>query len=325
MRKHSESKHGKTPGCFFHCVLGERQETIVRKVTRLGLVGISLGIMLSSCQTKHSLDSLSSATSQPQPEIHYQTYTFPNSTIHTVLIPHNIGFVVTPAVESQLSGMTTFIEKFQPIVAINGGFFDPNNQKTTSYVILNGDLVADPRTNEGLVNNPKLVPYMDKILNRAEFRRYQCNLQTRYDIVLHSEPIPQGCQLIDALGAGPMLLPEDTSFEEGFVDYANNQVIRDALGSKRPNARSAVGITPEGKIILAMAAQKAEDPTNSGVSLPDLASFLKTLGVEKAMNLDGGSSSSIYYQGNTNYGKVDLEGNLVQRPVKSVLMVLSEN
>ena len=297
----------------------------MKKLTWLSLVGISLGKILLSCQTEHSLDSSSSATSPPQTEIYYQTYTFPNSTIHTVSIPPNSGFILTPAIESRLSSMTTFVEKFQPIATINGGFFDPNNQKTTSYVIINGELVADPRINEGLVNNPKLAPYMDKILNRSEFRRYQCSLQTRYDIVLHSEPIPSGCQLVDALAAGPMLLPDDNSFEEGFIDYDNNRVIRDALGSTRRNARSAVGITSEGKIILAMAAQISKAPTNSGISLPDLASFLQTLGVEKAMNLDGGSSSSLYYQGTTIYGKVDIEGNGVQRPIKSVLMVLSEN
>lgn len=299
----------------------------MRKLTWLSLAGINLCMMLSSCQAKHHLDSdsLSSATTPPQPEIHYQTYTFPRSTIHTVSIPPNSDFILTPAVELQLSSMATFVEKFQPIATINGGFFDPNNQKTTSYVMLNGELVADPRINQGLVNNPKLAPYMNKILNRSEFRRYQCNSQTRYDIVLQSEPIPPGCQLIDALGAGPMLLPEDKSFEEGFINYANNEVIRDALGSTRPNARSAVGITPEGKVILAMAAQISKYPADSGISLPDLANFLKTLGVEKAMNLDGGSSSSLHYQGTTIYGKVDREGNVVQRPIKSVLMVLLEN
>jgi exopolysaccharide biosynthesis protein len=42
--------------------------------------------------------------------------------------------------------------------------------------------------------------------------------------------------------------------------------------------------------------------------LTALADFMKTLGVEKAMNLDGGSSSSFYYDGKTFYGKVDDAG-----------------
>ena len=70
-----------------------------------------------------------------------------------------------------------------------------------------------------------------------------------------------------------------------------------------------------------MVAQKSETPATSGMSLPALADFMKTLGVEKAMNLDGGSSSSLYYNGKSFYGKVDLEGNSVKRPGKSVLLV----
>jgi exopolysaccharide biosynthesis protein len=57
------------------------------------------------------------------------------------------------------------------------------------------------------------------------------------------------------------------------------------------------------------------------MSLQALADFMKTQDVEKAMNLDGGSSSSLYYQGNTFYGKVDEKGNQLRRLVKSVLLV----
>jgi exopolysaccharide biosynthesis protein len=57
------------------------------------------------------------------------------------------------------------------------------------------------------------------------------------------------------------------------------------------------------------------------MSLLGLADYLDRLGVMQALNLDGGSSSSFYYQGQTVYGKVDLQGNRVQRAVKSALLV----
>ncbi len=185
-------------------------------------------------------------------------------------------------------------------------------------VVLQGKSVADPKDNERLVKNPNLKPYLSQIFNRSEFRRYLCGQTISYSITLHSQSPPAGCQLVDAIGAGPSLLPELTSVKEGFVDNANK---RDALGSNQPNARSAVGITRDGSVVLAMVAQKSSAPANSGVSLPALADFMKTLGADKAMNLDGGSSSSLYYKGKTFYGKVDLEGNLIKRPVKSVLLV----
>jgi exopolysaccharide biosynthesis protein len=70
-----------------------------------------------------------------------------------------------------------------------------------------------------------------------------------------------------------------------------------------------------------MAAQKPNSSEVSGISLAELAKFLKTLGVEEGMNLDGGSSSSFYYQGKTYYGKLDKQRNPVKRPVKSVLIL----
>ena len=82
-----------------------------------------------------------------------------------------------------------------------------------------------------------------------------------------------------------------------------------------------MGITEAGDIILAMAAQKPQKPLNSGISLPELTDFLSKLGAVKAMNLDGGSSASLYYRDRLIYGRVDKEGKIIQRPIKSVLLV----
>jgi exopolysaccharide biosynthesis protein len=128
--------------------------------------------------------------------------------------------------------------------------------------------------------------------------------------------------LIDAIGAGPELLPKLDLVTEGFADIAHT---RDALGSNELNARTAIGIKPDGAIVLVMVAEKPADSSDSGMSLPTLADLMKTLGVEKAMNLDGGSSSSLYYKGKAFYAKVDASGNPVKRPVKSVLLVKMAN
>ena len=256
--------------------------------------------------------------SSPPKTIRYFERTLPQSIAHIVLIPANSRFLVTPALSQKVATVEEFAQKHRAVAILNAGFFDPVNQKTTSYVILQRKLVANPKENERLVNNPNLKPYLSQIFNRAEFRRYLCGKSIRYSIVLHSQSPPAGCRLVDAIGAGPNLLPEVTLAKEGFVDNANK---RDALGSNQPNARTAVGITRDGSVVLVMVAQKPSAPANSGVSLPALADFMKTLGADQAMNLDGGSSSSLYYNGKTFYGKVDLEGNSIKRPVKSVLLV----
>ena len=247
----------------------------------------------------------------------------PTSTVHVVTIPVESDYIITTEITANLTPIIDFATRNNALAAINGGYFDPQNGKTTSYITQQGNLVADPRTNERLIDNPDLKPYLGKILNRAQFRRYQCGAATRYDITARTAAIPNGCIVLDALGAGPQLLPVDTSVAEGFTAYEDGKLIRDAIGREALNARSAIAITEGGDVIFAMVQQ--QNSTDSGMSLPELAAFLRSLGATKAMNLDGGSSSSLYYQGETYYGKLDSEGERVQRPLKSVLLVRSQS
>ncbi len=292
----------------------------MKKIWLLGAGLTSLGMLLFIWRSSQHVISFAVLRSNELPleTIRYEQRTEAQSLVHTLLIPASSKFLVTPALSKKVSTVEDFSRQTRSNAIINGGFFDPVNQKTTSYVVLFGKLVADPRENERLTKNPNLKPYLPKIFNRTEFRRYLCGQTIRYDITPHSEPPPTGCQLVLALGGGPSLLPELTLAQEGFVDNGNG---RDALGSKQPNARTAVGITRNGSVILVMVGQKPDAPTKSGMSLPALADLMKTLGVEKAMNLDGGSSSSLYYNGKSYYGKVDKALNPVKRPVKSVLLV----
>lgn len=288
----------------------------MRKVWLLSLIVASLVFILRS--SPPSISSVVPTVTPLSPKtIRYFQRTLPQSIAHILLIPANSRFLVTPALSLKVNTVEEFAQKHRAIAILNAGFFDPANQKSTSYVVRQGKVVADPKNNERLVNNPNLKPYLSQIFNRPEFRRYLCGQTVKYDIALHNELPPAGCQLVDAIGAGPRLLPELSLVKEGFVDNANG---RDALGSNQPNARTAVGITRDGSIVLVMVAQKPSAGAN-GISLPALADFMKTLGVQKAMNLDGGSSSSLYYNGRTFYGKLDLEGNPIKRPVKSVLLV----
>lgn len=253
-------------------------------------------------------------------QIRYQTIERSLYTMHTVVIPRSSNYLVSPAITGDLQPITDFAQA-NTIAAINGGYFDPVNQKTTSFIVQDAQIVADPRFNERLVDNPDLKRYLRKIFNRAEFRRYRCGESIQYDIQLHSAPIPPNCTLKASLGGGPGLLPENTSEAEAFIAYQNGEKIRDAIGAENLNARSAIAITDAGDIILAMVAQQPQNPLKSGISLADLTDFLSSLGAVRAMNLDGGSSSALYYDGRVMYGKVDRNGQKIKRPIKSVLLV----
>lgn len=255
-------------------------------------------------------------------EIKYKAYNLPSSIVHVLWIPARSQFVVTPVLVDGVETVETIAQKQGAIAALNGGFFDPENQQSTSFVTVQGKLVADPRLNKRLVSNPDLAPYLDKIFDRSEFRRYQCGEAIKYAIVRHHEPPLTNCQLIDALGGGPQLLYQDTALAEGFSAYRNGKLIRDSLGRRDPNARTAIGLTANGDVVGVMVAQKPNS-LESGMSLEALTKFLQTLkiSISLALNLDGGSSSSLYYGGNTFYGKLDRADKPVIRSVKSVLLV----
>jgi exopolysaccharide biosynthesis protein len=209
-------------------------------------------------------------------------------------------------------------QSVQAVAAINAGYFDPQNQQTTSYVTINRQLVADPASNSRLMENPQLQPYLRQILDRSEFRRYDCSTGVAYAIARHSSDVPSGCTLVDAVGAGPELLPEVKARWEGFIDP---EVGRDAIGARQPNARSAVGISATGDVMVVMVAQTA--PTG-GLTLAQLAELLRSLGAQQALNLDGGTSSALVYEGKAMLGKLDESGQTTSRPVKSILAVTAE-
>jgi exopolysaccharide biosynthesis protein len=244
--------------------------------------------------------------------------------VHWVTVPDPVRYPVQVAVTETLTPVEAMAAQVCGTggcaAAINAGFFDPNNGLTTSAVVIDDELAADPRQNPRLMENPDLTSYLNQILNRSEFRRYTCDGQIRYAITFHQDPIPAGCTLEESVGAGPQLLPESTAIEEGFFDPATG---RDAIGSQSANARSAVGLTADGAVVLVMAAQ-VPGASPSGLSLPDLADLMAERGVVQALNLDGGSSSTLVVNGATHYGRLNQAGEWVQRPVKSILWVSSQ-
>lgn len=289
------------------------------------LAGWQLAGQASQCRMAASKQAASVFSWEENPTSQGKLYIFrlPSGTSNffRIGVSQTVATIESPQWKS-LSG------DVQPFFLINGGFFDPNNAKTTSFLYKNGSKVGDPHDNRQLVDNPKIQPYLEQIFNRTEFRTYECNKslknpEIRYDIVPHQTPIPQDCSLLDALGAGPQLLPQMDAQEEGFIDYnADGKLTRDPIGVFARNARSVIGLTANNTVIVMMGAQEPGTPGKNGFSLPDMAKELKVLGAVKAMALDGGSSSGVVYKGKAYYGKFNKDGIPVIRPVKSVLMLV---
>lgn len=292
-----------------------------------GLEAIAKPFHRENLRNKPNLDTESSTAQMSVTRLlvfPVTTYNLSQATVHVVYLQSNAAISV--AVADDLAPMSRFVQReggsADTYSAINGGFFDPQNGKTTSHLIVNGEVVGDPADNERLVGNPNLQQYLPQILNRSEFRAYRCdeNVTARealsYDITFHNAAVPEGCEIESAVGAGPQLLPEDTSEREAFTDYENGELIRDAIGSASPNARSAVGIDSEGAVYFIMVEKNAQQ---LGFTLSEVSEFAASLGIVKLLNLDGGSSSSLYALGQTSYGRSDTDGNPIERPIKSVI------
>ena len=172
-------------------------------------------------------------------------------------------------------------------LVVNAGFFDPKNQKTVSYVVINGETVLNPNDNESLMNNITLHPYLDKILNRSEFRILEDeNGKIVYDIAPHNQEITEGFKLKHSIQGGPMLLPELRLEEEFFILKRDGKIISESASALHKYARTAIGIC-ENKVYLFIATKDAP------MSLEEVRDLAIKWGMQKAMGFDGGGSTSL--------------------------------
>ncbi len=174
-------------------------------------------------------------------------------------------------------------------LVVNAGFFDPKNQQTISYINIDNKVILDPKNNTRLVENPILKPYLDKILNRTEFRILNCAGETAYDIAPHDAEVPKACYIQHSIQGGPALLPEAKLEEEFFILKKDGKIISESASSLRPYARTAIGIK-NNNVYIIIATTKAP------MSLEDLSKFAASLELEKAMAFDGGGSTSLDYE-----------------------------
>jgi len=194
---------------------------------------------------------------------------------------------------------------------LNGGYFDFGNKKTVSFVLKDEKILLDPMENEHLSQNMALMPNIDLILNRGEFRILNCDGKKKYDILKHYDVVKDGCKIVDSLQAGPIIYPENKSEEEYFTKKdVNGKYVRNAIQVNYKKPRTAVGI--KNNQVYFIVASK-EYP----MTLDDLYKYSEKHHFDKVLNLDGGGSTSFTAE-NIN---IKSEKNDTQRRVKSFLVI----
>ncbi len=198
------------------------------------------------------------------------------------------------------------------ILTVNAGFFDPDNGKTISYVTMGSHTSEDPLLNENILSNPILRRNLQKILNRTEFRIVECDNKYKYEIVPHNTPVDFACTVTEAVQGGPLIIPDLRLEEEFFIVKDGDKIIRESCSVLHKVARTVLGIKDGDLHILIITDEHPMD-------MYEVQALCKQLGFERAMGLDGGSSTSMNYK--DIYNVVSVKGDGAGRKLKSFITV----
>ena len=178
------------------------------------------------------------------------------------------------------------------ILAVNGDYYGAN---TTGYVIRNGIVYRDTVHEDS--SNGDLAIYKDgsfKII-------YE-------DQVSANQLVKEG--VVNLLAFGPSLV------ENGEIVVDTNSEVGQSMSS---NPRTAIGIIDENHYIIIVSDGRTSE--SEGLSLYQMAEIMKSYGVKTAYNLDGGGSSTLYFNGQV-INKPTTNGNTIsERSVSDIVYI----
>ncbi len=180
-------------------------------------------------------------------------------------------------------------------LTINAGYFDPENQKTMSYIVNDGQVVEDPIFNPNMLSNPVLRKNLNKILNRTEFRVLDCDGKFKYEIAQHNSKVDFLCSVQTSAQGGPQLLPNLRLEEELFlVKDKDGNVVRESASVLHKTARTLIGLKSleEGKQEVHIFIVTDEHP----MDIYEARDLCAKYNLDSAMAFDGGSSTSLNYK-----------------------------
>lgn len=254
------------------------------------------------------------------------------STAHLIVCDLNQRSIRLKALVNDPTCSTTTslsqLNRVVPIAGINAAFFNLSNGQSTSYVSVDGRTACDPHANPALMNNTKLQQYLPQILNRSELRILNTkDSKIKVSIAHHNAELPPGSTLVDAIQAGPQLLPELDDQEEAFVRRLPDGKQIDSIGVNLPAARTAIGIAPNNRVLLLCVSGNKQDEFSSGVTLSQLKQILAKLGCNQALNFDGGTSTTMVVRENagTTAHLKQVCGRQPETRVKSVLAIVQDS
>jgi exopolysaccharide biosynthesis protein, putative len=154
------------------------------------------------------------------------------------------------------------------ILAVNGDYYGANS---SGYVIRNGVVYRDSVREDA--SNGDLAIYKDG------------SFKIIYENQISADQLVQD-GVVNLLAFGPSLV------ENGEISVGINAEVGQAMAS---NPRTAIGIIDENHYIIVVSDGRTSE--SKGLSLYQMAEVMKSYGVKTAYNLDGGGSSTLYFNG----------------------------
>ena len=208
-----------------------------------------------------------------------------SSYLKTALAYDSFGTNVTEATSSMATNNNA-------ILAVNGDYYGADR---SGYVIKNGVIYRNTVRSDS--EYPDLAVYKDgsfKIIYETE--------------VTAEELLADG--VVNLFAFGPSLI------ENGEISVDQNTEVRQAMTK---NPRTAIGIVDKNHYILVVSDGRTNE--SEGLSLYELAEVLKEYGVTTAYNLDGGGSSTMYFNGNIVNNPTTNGHNISEREVSDIVYI----
>lgn len=199
----------------------------------------------------------------PAPAIQYAKFKSGKAWYHTVTARVSPDSYSVETVEShRLTSIRNLIAKPQPVAAITGTFFCPRAQRPIADVVVDGSLVAHGAIGSAFGVDWYGVPRI---------------FDTRYGSVLDWGAYRFGLRGAIRVVSGGVVRPNPKA--QRFYDpHLRGRA-----------ARTGLGLTADGRVVMIA--------TKGKVTLSEFGRAMRVKGVTEGINLDGGSSTCLYYQG----------------------------
>ncbi len=186
--------------------------------------------------------------------------------------------------------LTSFANNTETLVAINGGYFDfdPNTNYSggvTKLRINNQDIVT-----ANLIND---TTYTSAVLAIKENGR----------VYILNSLNPRAQLYPTFLFSGPLLL-----YNYKVQNFENTK------WNNAKNPRTVICTTKKSNVVKFIVID-GRYPGAEGMTIPELANYLYTVGCKNAINLDGGGSSSLYIKG------LGIVNNAVKRSISNAIII----